>query len=421
MHPRNPYKTPPNFRDLAEAYPLLKPCLQPNSSIDFKNEESQRRLTEAFLCRDFQLAVELPPNRLCPPVPNRLNYILWLEDVLEGIPVDAVRGLDIGTGATAIYPLLGCRKNASWSFLATDIDSFSLQHAQSNIQRNRLEKRIQLIATKPDAPIFAPLLDDLDARIAFTMCNPPFYASRTEVDASAEAKELEPNAVCTGADVEMITPGGESAFVCRMVEESLKIGTRCIWFTSMLGKMSSLSQVVQRLRAHSIDNYAVTELVQGTTRRWAIGWSFTDTRLPDSVARIHSTQLQSLMPPKNTLHQPFPALGEHLQSTLGKLLEGTLSQIPATRVVPGVKRDAFTVYAARNTWSRSARRKQMQEVESEPVVDSDAILVCGLRWLSEGETGLELEHQWVRGNDRRLFEGFASHVNRKLANAAIIT
>jgi len=30
-----------------------------------------------------------------------------------------------------------------------------------------------------------------------------------------------------------------------------------------------------------VDNYAVTEFVQGQTRRWAIGWSFQDARLPD--------------------------------------------------------------------------------------------------------------------------------------------
>lgn len=59
------------------------------------------------------------------------------------------------------------------------------------------------------------------------MCNPPFYSDREEVLASAEAKEQGPSAVCTGADTEMITPGGEVAFVGKMVRESLELGTRC--------------------------------------------------------------------------------------------------------------------------------------------------------------------------------------------------
>jgi len=35
------------------------------------------------------------------------------------------------------------------------------------------------------------------------------------------------------------------------------------------------------LMTTQVENYAVTEFVQGQTRRWAIGWSFGDERLPD--------------------------------------------------------------------------------------------------------------------------------------------
>lgn len=59
------------------------------------------------------------------------------------------------------------------------------------------------------------------------MCNPPFYADREEVLRSAEAKELEPNAVCTGTENEMITPGGEVAFVGKIIKESLTLRARC--------------------------------------------------------------------------------------------------------------------------------------------------------------------------------------------------
>jgi hypothetical protein len=76
----------------------------------------------------------------------------------------------------------------------------------------------------------------------------------------------------------------------------------------MLGKMSSLSEVVSLLRNNSVrptptfspfstqtldlcllkvENYAVTEFVQGQTRRWAIAWSFGDVHLPDVSVPVY--------------------------------------------------------------------------------------------------------------------------------------
>lgn len=83
--------------------------------------------------------------------------------------------------------------------------------------------------TSHHTPILAPLFEFPETEFAFTMCNPPFYASTEEVTRSAEGKALEPNAICTGADVEMITRGGEEAFVGAMVEESMRedIRQRC--------------------------------------------------------------------------------------------------------------------------------------------------------------------------------------------------
>ena len=52
------------------------------------------------------------------------------------------------------------------------------------------------------------------------MCNPPFYSSQAEIEQLAENKDFAPHAVCTGSENEMITQGGEVAFVSRMIEES---------------------------------------------------------------------------------------------------------------------------------------------------------------------------------------------------------
>lgn len=55
-------------------------------------------------------------------VTNRHNYILWLKDLLDTTSYDEpgrkAVGLDIGTGASCIYPLLGCAQR-EWSFIAT--------------------------------------------------------------------------------------------------------------------------------------------------------------------------------------------------------------------------------------------------------------------------------------------------------------
>ncbi|KAJ7108696.1 hypothetical protein C8R44DRAFT_295533 [Mycena epipterygia] len=431
MHPRNPYRIPPDFRQLANAYPPLDSCIIAHGggfTIDFKDEVSQRRLTEALLHRDFGISLDLPGNRLCPPVPNRLNYVLWIQDLVRSTdPLGdrPIQGMDIGTGASAIYPLLSCKLNPDWSIIATDVDRLSLDSARSNIEKNGLSERIQVFETTPEASIFAPLHGDLNARIEFTMCNPPFYSSHEDVVASADAKEFEPNAVCTGADVEMITPGGESSFVRRMVDESVELVNRCRtrWYTSMLGKMSSLTEVVGAVRGHGIENYGITEFVQGSTRRWAVVWSFSDFRIPDALARIMNPQLQNLMPPRNTLRQPFQFPARDTER-LAEILSAVLASVDGARVVKADISDdidlpPFTIYATKNTWSRGARRKHKQNPEDsetvEPLVPN---LVCCMRWIvRDGDPEVFLECQWVQGKDRPLFEAFSSHVSRKVAAA----
>ncbi len=122
------------------------------------------------------------------------------------------------------------------------------------------------------------------------MCNPPFYASTGDLLSSAMAKSRPPHSACTGVDVEMVTPGGEVAFVSRMIEESKMLKHRCQWYTSMLGKYSSVEVIVKRLRAIGVENWAVKDLVQGNkTKRWAVAWSWGNMR-PSQVCHSRNVK-----------------------------------------------------------------------------------------------------------------------------------
>lgn len=66
-------------------------------TINFKDAHCLRILTKCLLKSDFNLDVEIPEDRLVPTLPLRLNYILWLEDLLQSIErIDNVWGIDIG-------------------------------------------------------------------------------------------------------------------------------------------------------------------------------------------------------------------------------------------------------------------------------------------------------------------------------------
>lgn len=46
------------------------------------------------------------------------------------------------------------------------------------------------------------------------------------------------------------------------------------WYTSMLGKKSTLKAVRQQLQGLNVTALRVTEFAQGKTSRWGIAWSF---------------------------------------------------------------------------------------------------------------------------------------------------
>ncbi|ERF74181.1 hypothetical protein EPUS_03371 [Endocarpon pusillum Z07020] len=254
-----------------------------------------------------QVGINLPLQVKNLPPLSRFNYIIWLQDLLDSTSDDyresydprrEVVGVDIGTGASAIYPLLGCRQRPNWRFIATEADDKSFDYARRNVARNGLEDRIQVLKVEDAGGKHAPLVPEsvLERfeRIDFLMTNPPFHSSQHSLLTSASAKSRPPNSVCTGSASEMITPGGEVGFVTRLIHQSLSVQqenrtvrTKVQWWSSMLGKLSSVGIVVERLRKAGCRNWAVKEFVHpgGKTRRWGVAWSLGGYRPASAVAR----------------------------------------------------------------------------------------------------------------------------------------
>ena len=285
MHPRNRYKErPPDFAALARTDEAFAKLLQPASSggggiaqLDWSTPQAALELCRVLLWHDFGVRWEMPPDRLSPTVPSRLNYLLWLEDLLAPQSGDAVLGVDIGTGASCIYPLLG-RAQLGWRFLATDIDPASVAAARHNVALNGWEAQVEVreVGVPPDAqprgaaPLLCGVLREGE-RAAFCMCNPPFY---DEAEAEARPGPAPRHAPCAGSRGEQFTPGGEVGFVLRLVRESQQLGAQVGWYTSLLGRKASLRPVLRALRKARAPRVRTAELAQGVTLRWVVAWSF---------------------------------------------------------------------------------------------------------------------------------------------------
>jgi len=179
MHKNNIHKKGYDFDLLTKAIPEIQSFVFENSygthTIDFANPNAVKTLNKALLKAYYKMDYwEFPDVHLCPPIPGRVDYIHFLQDLLVTSKLEENSIiLDIGTGATCIYPLLG---NAvyDWQFIASDVDTTSLKNAQKIIDKNDLENTIDLRLQNDASKILQGVLNTSE-RISAAMCNPPFF------------------------------------------------------------------------------------------------------------------------------------------------------------------------------------------------------------------------------------------------------
>lgn len=290
MHARNRFRDGYDFPRLTTAHPPLAAFVtrspRGDATIDFANPASVLALNQALLKDAYGLQWSLPTGALCPPIPGRLDYLHHLADLLSGgDPAAIPRGpdvpiLDIGTGASCIYPLLGASEYG-WSFVATDSNQSSHRWARQIVRINRsvaarIEGRHQ-----PDPRACFANVTAASERFAASMCNPPFHASAEDAAAGSTRKrrnlKLDRTAAALnfgGTPGELWCEGGEVGFIERMIAESAVRPHLCFWFTTLVSKSENLPRLRRTLSRVEAAQVRTIDMEQGQKLSRILAWTF---------------------------------------------------------------------------------------------------------------------------------------------------
>ncbi|XP_065080257.1 U6 small nuclear RNA (adenine-(43)-N(6))-methyltransferase [Ochlerotatus camptorhynchus] len=375
MHPRNIYRQKPDFQVLVKQYPEMNQVatvdLNGRIKLDYKDRKALQLLTACLLKRDFGLELDLPPDKLVPTLPLRLNYILWLEDLEEAFGWknrSEVRGLDIGCGASCIYPLLGVSHSKHrWKMIGLELLEDSVEFARRNVERNGLAEYIEVVQQKKFCENILTGFMEGQEELDFCMCNPPFYEDEISESENRTSRRKEPSNAATGCDQELRIEGGELRFVERIIDESLKLKERISIYTSMIGHKRNFEEILRIMKSRSINNITTTRFCQGNTTRWGIAWSFSSATLLAKVPDRFEQESSKRKAPGKPLDGRILSLDDvpSLDVARSKLL-AVLSQLDL-ELKPLVDAECmWELSAQENSWSHQRRRRRGAQRKPSP-------------------------------------------------------
>ena len=289
LHPQNPFAAPYPLAELVQLQPALAAYLKTTpdgrETLNFAEPAAVTLLNTALLQWQFGLVhYHVPPGYLCPAVPGRLDYLLYLQDLLTAsfqgkkVPAAAVQLLDIGCGANLIYSILAA-KALRWQAIGSDIDATALQNAATLIEQNGLQRQLSLRQQANPQAIFHGVIQKGDY-LDLTLCNPPFHDSPDAAAAGSARKQrnlgLDSAAPLNfaGQANELWCEGGEPAFLRRMLAESKDFAHQVYWFSTQVSKQQHLAKLQQQLQQLEATQVQVIEMSQGNKQSRILAWSF---------------------------------------------------------------------------------------------------------------------------------------------------
>ena len=284
LHPKNKNREQYKIEELLLVIPELKDHIKKNKlgedSIHFSDPVAIKLLNKALLSHYYGIQKwEFPDTNLCPPIPGRADYIHYMSDLLNNN--DNITCLDIGVGASCIYPILGVSEY-NWSFIASEVNTEAITIAKKIIKDNpSLKGKVKFRIQKDENNIFKGIIKPKD-KIDLSICNPPFHSSKKEAlkgsmrkirNLSGErSKKIQLN--FSGVANELVYKGGEYQFIKNMIEESVFYSNNCLWFTTLVSKEKNLKNIYKLLE--DIKAKEVKTLNIGTSNKKSriVVWTF---------------------------------------------------------------------------------------------------------------------------------------------------
>jgi len=287
MHKNNKHSGDYKFEVLVKAHEALEPFVHLGKSkkktINFSDPKAVKALNTALLKHHYNIDYwEFSEKNLCPPIPGRVEYIHIINDLLKSTKVNRdILILDVGTGATCIYPILG-QKEYGWDFIGSETDKSSYNNALKILKQNNLDSNIQLRFQPTSEFIFNGIIKTDDKFVA-SICNPPFYKSKDDAH-SNNAQKLKginsdgtmPNRNFSGTPSELIYKGGEKAFLHNYLYQSSLFKNNCLWYTVLVSKKDLLKSMKDSLKKLGVKEIQIIPMKLGNKISRIIAWTFLD-------------------------------------------------------------------------------------------------------------------------------------------------
>ena len=278
MHKNNPFLKDYDFTKLVQCHPQLKSYIFTNThkkvTVKFSDPKAVKALNTALLKYEYEISWDIPDQNLCPPIPGRLDYILHIADLLKK---ENVHLLDIGTGASLIYPILATC-HFKWKCTASEIENESLVYAQKLINTNTALRDIKLRQQKNRNHILQNIIQEKD-NFDVLICNPPFFKNKKEADRQSQRKVKNLNLQSKeknfgGRSNELWCPGGEKKFIETLVKESLGFKDQIHWFSSLISNDTNLRSICKTIKKTKPTGFKIIPMKQGNKNSRIIAWSY---------------------------------------------------------------------------------------------------------------------------------------------------